>query len=212
MLYAQFNPTTLQMIGSPQNLPVRWTTPEGATISGFSSLPREALYALGWAPVTTEELPDPEAYYFAPSAVWDAESKQFVHFVIARDLAVVLAQCEAAIDNAASDACLRYCSTGVCQEMRYLKKYECAKAWLDTVAAGETPGSVDCFVTLEAEACGVTPLEKAQEIVTVHDEWCALAARIEALRIGGKAKCKACADAESLLAQRDETVAALAGL
>lgn len=211
MLYAQFNPATFQMIGSPQNLPTRWTTPDGATISGFDALPQAALYALNWAPVVYEPLPDSEAYYYRAAATWDAENKQFIYTVLARDLAVVLAGAELAIDEAASAACARHCSTGVCQEMRYLKKHECAVAYLAAVAAGETPGS-NCFVTVEAEACGVTPLEKAQEIVAVHDQWTALAVQIEALRIGGKIKCKACTDAEAMLARRDETIAALGAL
>jgi hypothetical protein len=213
MLYAQFNQATFQMIGSPQNLPARWTTADGATISGFNALPQAALFALGWAPVAYEELPCSEAYYYSVAAAWDAENKQFLYAAIARDLAVVLASAELAIDDAASDACARYASTGACQDMRYLKKYECAVAYLATLAAaGETPGSTVCFVTAEAEACGVSALEKAQEIVAVHDQWTALAVQIEALRIGGKVKCKACTDAESLLAQRDQTVAALGAL
>ncbi len=211
-MYAQFNQATFQMIGSPQNLPARWTTADGATISGFNALPQAALFALGWAPVTYEELPCSEAYYCSVAATWDAENKQFLYAAIARDLAVVLAQVETAIDEAASEACVRYASTGACQDMRYLKKYECAVAYLSAVAAGEEPGTTSCFVTLEAEACGVTALEKAQEIVAVHDAWCALAMNIEALRIGGKVKCKACAEHLALLAQRDETVAALGAL
>lgn len=212
MLYAQFNQATFQMIGSPQNLPARWTTADGATISGFNALPQAALFALGWAPVAYEELPCSEAYYYSVAAAWDADNMQFVYTAIARDLAVVLSQAELVIDDAASEACARYASTGACQDMRYLKKYECAVAYLATLAAGETPGSTVCFVTAEAEACGVSALEKAQEIVAVHDQWTALAVQIEALRIGGKVKCKAAIDATALLAQRDETVAALGAL
>lgn len=212
MKYVQFDAATFQMIGSPQSLPARWTTADGATISGFNALPRAALFALGWAPVVYEEAASAEAYYYGAIAVWDTETLQFVYPAIARDIAVLLALAETAIDDAASAACLRYCSTGACQDMRYLKKYECAVAYLSAVAAGEEPGTTSCFVTLEAEACGVTALEKAQEIVAVHDQWTALAVQIEALRIGGKVKCKACAEHLALLAQRDQTVAALGAL
>ena len=211
MLYAQFNQNTFQMIGSPQNLPPRWTSPDGATINGFTSLPSAALFALGWAPVVYEPLPDTEAYYYSAAATWNAEDKQFVYAAVARDLAVVLVNAEMAIDEAASAACAKYTSTGVAQDMRYLKKYECAVAYLASVAAGSTT-ETDGFVTAEAEACGVTPLKKAQEIVDVHEAWVAIAVQVEALRLGGKVKCKACTDAESLLIQRDETITALEAL
>lgn len=212
MKYAQFDKTTYQMMGLPKDLPARWTTKEGATLNNFGLLSREALYAFGWVPVMYEDIPNSDAYYYSPVAVFDVENKQFVYAVIARDLSILLSQAEAAIDQAASDASAKYISTGVAQEMRYTQKYECAVAYLASVAAGVTPGGAACFVTAEAEACGVTPLEKAQEIVAVYDRWTALAVQIEALRIGGKVKCKACADATELLTQRGATIAALGAL
>lgn len=209
MLYAQLNQDTFQMIGSPQNLPARWTSPDGATIGGFSSLPSAALYALGWAPVIFETLPDAEAYYYSSAASWDAEDKQFVYAAIARDLAVVLANAEAAIDEAASEACARHLSVGNAQDLRYTEKACEIKAYL----VAETPDPTDYPVmAAEAEACGVTLAEKAAEIATIRESWVALCAAIEAARIGGKRACAACTDAVTMLSKRDEAITALGAL
>nr|WP_321466748.1 hypothetical protein [uncultured Desulfobulbus sp.] len=209
MKYAQFNQNTFQMIANPQNLPARWTSPDGATISGFNALPQAALYALGWAPVTFEDLPDAEAYYYSTAASWDTEGKQFVYAAIARDLAVVLAHAETAIDEAASEACGRHLSVGHSQDLRYTEKACEIKAYL----AAETPDPTDYPVMVaEAEACGVTLAEKATEIATIRQSWVALCAAIEAARIGGKRACAACTDAETMLSKRDEAITALEAL
>ncbi len=209
MKYVQFNQDTFQMTGSPQILPSRWTSPDGATITGFNALPQSALHALGWVPVTWETLPDAEAYYSAASATWDAENRQFVYAAIACDLSVVLASCETAIDEAAGDVCSRYLSSGHSQDLRYAEKACEIKAYLiDTEPA---PAKYPVMAA-EAAACGVTLAEKAAEITAVRESWVALCAAIEAARIGGKKACADCTDAEAMLAQRDETVSTLGAL
>lgn len=212
-LYVQYNATTYQMIGSPQTLPSRWTTPEGATIASFASLPDGALLALGWAPVVYEALPDTEAYYASSVASWDADGQRFVYPAVARDLAVVRASAATAIDAAAAEASARHLTVGACQETRYALKYECARDYLAVLAAGETPtASAACFVTAEAEASGLTALEVAQAIVAAGDAWQVVAVRIEAARLGGKRAVAAATDAAAAIAARDTALATLGAL
>lgn len=209
-LYTQFNPNTFQMIDTPALLPARWTTPEGATINSFNALPQAALFALGWVPVVYQELPDAEGYYHALSASWDEQGKRFVYPAVARDLAVLLAQVEIAIDQAASDACARYLSTGVAQDLRYNEKAREIERW-QAAYLPRNPGDYPVMVA-EADACGVTLEEKVAEIAAVRETWVTLCAGVEALRIGGKRACAACTDAATMLTKRDWAVASLRAL
>lgn len=210
MYFTQFNPDTFQMISSVQELPTRWTTPDGATINNFNTLPQAALLALCWAPVVYEPLPSPESHQYSLSAVWNPDSKQFVYAAIPRDLAVLLAQVELAIDQAASDACARYLSTGVAQDLRYNEKAKEIERW-QTAYLPRNPDDYPVMAA-EASACGVTLEEKVAEIATVREAWVALCAGVEALRIGGKRACAACTEAIPMLTRRDEIVDALRAL
>lgn len=207
--YAQYNPDTFQMIGSPASLPTRWTTPEGATINNFDTLPQRALFALGWAPVVYEPLPDSEWYSHRIVASWDEANGQFVYPAIAKDLAVLLVQAKTVIDAAAGDACARHLSIGHAQDLRYAEKACEIKAYL----ADADPDPADYPVMMaEATACGMTLAEKAVEIATARETWVVLCAAIEAARIGGKRACAASEGAAAMLARRDEAVAILEAL
>lgn len=207
MQYAQFNPLTYQMIGAARSLPSRWTTSSGATISNFANLSQAELYSFGWAPVTWVPLPDLDGYYTATTPSWDDEARQFVFAALPKDISALLKVCEAAIDQAASDACARYLSIGVAQDLRYAEKASEIKAYL----AAENPDPADYPVmAAEAAACGATLAEKAAEISLVRNRWVELCAAIESARISGKRACAGCGgSATEILTARDAAIAQL---
>lgn len=209
-LYAQINKETKQMIGSPTLLPNRFTTPEGATVSSFDKLPDAALAGLGWVPVVYADLPSPETHYHSLSPAYEADSSRFVFQAVARDISVLLSEAEKAIDAAAGEACARHVSQGCGQEMRYLEKSKQAKEFAAAYDTEQNPSADDYpVIKKEAERCGVTVIEKAREIIICTNNWIALASEIESLRMGGKVACRASTDTATLVARRDEALAAL---
>lgn len=205
MLYAQVEPLTKQMIGEPRELPARWTTKEGATILNLNQLPIQPLVSLGWLPVLKDDLPS-SAYYHSDIPRYDAEKQSFVFDVLPKDISDLIKLAEDTIDEAASNTCLKYMSTGAGQEMRYLEKTEQAKAFLS--AEDRTP-ELFPMIYLEAESCGMEPEAKAIEILATRAAWTQLAAAIESLRVGGKAACRGMVDTNGIIEKRNEIVADL---
>ncbi|MBM9615302.1 hypothetical protein JWJ90_13540 [Desulfobulbus rhabdoformis] len=207
--WAQLNPDTLQMASKVYpTLPSRWTTPEGATINNFSSLPTVALKALNWVPVMRAVIEDAEAYKYA-LVTYDKGNEYFVYEAVARDSTVLLISCKAAIDQAASATCARHLSQGNSQDLRYAEKASEIKAYL----LDDDPDEADYPVmAAEAAGCGVTLAEKATEIALIRETWVTLCANVEAARIGGKKACAACADAESMIAARNAAIVTLEAL
>lgn len=210
MLYARINKDTKQMVGEAQELPAQYNAGDGVVITGFNRLGDKALAVFGWVPVIFEDNPDPQAYYRESFPVYDPVNDRFIYEVAARDVAQAIAEAEAEIDRAASDACSRHISTGAGQDMRYLEKHAQAGAYMAQLAVGNEVLPDDYpMVKMEAEACGVPIEEKAQEIVGTRAAWMALAANVEALRIGGKKAVRGMASAVDVAAKKREIISAL---
>jgi len=202
--YAQYNRDTLQMIGKPQNLPESFTASTGCVLTGFNKLTDDVLLSLGWVPVIYQDLVNTEAYYWSSIPKWDAENMRFVYEAVATNIDEVQENCELAIDEAASNACARYLSTGTAQELRYQQKA------LELATYQLSGDQADCpVIAAEAERCGVSFEEKLAEITATRNQWVSLCAAVEAERIGGKRACAALSDAIEKLAQRDASIAIL---
>lgn len=211
MKYAQINFDTLQMVSKVYaSLPTRWTTSDGATISQFNLLPQAALYGLGWVPVVYEEIENAETHKYSLSPTYDEENKQFVFEAVAIDIDKLKSEACDAIDQAASDACARYISTGVGQEMRYLQKSDQAAAFVTAYDAGEDPDPEGYpFVKAEAEACGEDCITRARYIVETTEAWITAGTAIESTRMGGKTSVNNATTNDDVIAFRDTTLAAL---
>ena len=204
MLHAQINKETNQMIKVPTKLPSRWITPNGVTINFFNKLSKNILQVFDWLPVIYEELTDGATHNSQP--VFDEINQQFVFEAIPQDINVLIKQSERRIDEAASFACERYISQGIGQEMRYMIKREQAINFL----RNPEPVMADYpMIKREAEETGRTPKEIAQLIFDTACLWIGLAAEIEALRCGGKKKCREAVDVTEIIQYRDAAISAL---
>lgn len=204
MLYARINRETKQMIDNPTSLPQRWITSEGATIAHFNKLSIEVLCAFNWLSVVYEELTDGATHSKNPT--YDEASQRFVFEAIPQDINILIEQSERRIDEVASFACERYISHGTGQECRYMIKREQAINFLRDV---KQPLSEYPMIKREAEETGLTPEQLAQLIVNTAGFWIDLAAEIEALRCGGKKKCREAVDVTEVIQHRDAAISAL---
>ena len=202
MHYAQIEND--QMKNKPTKLSDRWTTQEGATITHFNKLSRKSLRAFGWLPVIYEGLVDGSTHSEKP--VYDKINQRFVFEAISQDIDILLKQSERRIDEAASFASARYISQGVGQECRYMIKREQAINFLRDF---EPILSDYPMIKREAEETDRTPKEIAQLIVDIARLWIDLAAEIEALRCGGKKKCREAAGVTEVIQFRDAAISAL---
>lgn len=202
MLYAQIKEN--QMVSKPTKLPDRWTTPEGATVTHFNKLSKSSLRAFDWLPVVYEELTDGATHSEKP--VYDKTNQQFIFEAIPQDIDILLKQSERRIDEAASFASARYISQGVGQECRYMIK---RKQAINFLCDPEQPLSDYPMIKREAEETGRTPKELAQLIVDTAYLWVNLAAEVEALRCGGKKKCREAIDVTEVIQYRDAAISAL---
>ncbi len=204
MQYAQIDKITNQMKDAPSRLPDRWTTPGGATITHFNKLSKKSLQTFDWLPVIYEELMDGATHSEKP--VYDKTNQQFVFEAIPQDIDILLKESERRIDEAASFASARYISQGVGQECRYIIKREQAINFL----RDSEPDMADYpMVKREADETGRTPRETAQLILDTASLWIELAAEVEALRCGGKKKCRESADVTEVIQHRDAAISAL---
>lgn len=204
MLYAQIDRITNQMINKPVSLPERWTTPEGSTITHFNKLPDQSLRIFNWYPVVYEELVDGATHSLSPK--FDKINYYFIYEAIPQDINILLNQSERRIDEAASFACERYISQGVGQECRYMIKREQAVNFLQDF---EPVLSNYPMVKRESEETDRTPNEIAQLIVDTAEIWINLAAEIEALRCGGKKKCKEAINIAEVIQFRNAAISGL---
>lgn len=92
-----------------------------------------------------------------------------------------VARAKCRIDHFAGIARAQFTTVGHGQEATYLEKAAEAAAVLAGGSADDT-----IFLAAEAEATGVTVEELAQQVDAARKMWTALAARIEAIRIGSK--------------------------
>ena len=204
MLCARIDREIDQIKGKPTKLPDRWTTPEGATITHFNKLSRKSLQAFDWLPVIYEELMDGSTHSEKPT--YDKTNQRFVFEAIPQDISILLKQSERRIDEAASFASARYISQGVGQELRYMIKREQA---INFLCNSEPVLSDYSMIKREAEETGRTPKEIAQLIIDTAYFWIYLAAEIEALRCGGKKKCREAAGVTEVIQFRDAAISAL---
>lgn len=204
MQYAQIDKKTNQMKSIPVKLPARWVTPEGVTINFFNKLPNIVLQALDWLPVIYKELMDGATHSLQPK--YDEINQRFVFEAIPQNIDILLKQSERRINEAASFASVRYISQGVGQEMRYMIKREQAINYLR-----DTEQSLIDYpmIKREAEESNMTPKELAQLIIDTARLWIDLAAEVEALRCGGKKKCREAADVTEIIQHRDAAISAL---
>jgi hypothetical protein len=213
MRYAQINFETRQMQGGPKNLPVIWTTPEGTTLNGFNKLPKDALYGLGWIPAVYEDLMNPETHKHSLIPVYDDTSRSFIYPAVARNIGLLKAEALRAIDQAAGEACAGHISQGVGQEMRYIKKAEQARAFINAYDAGGDPDPLGYpMIEKEAEAVGVPAIDRARLIVDVADMWEIVGSDIEAARMGGKTAVLGASDNAGVITERDNALVALEAL
>ena len=204
MRYARIDKETHQMISSPRILPQRWITPTGVTINHFNKLSRSVLFALTWVPVIYEEL-TPGTVLCSPP-VYDEVNRQLVYEAVPEDFNNLLRESEQRINEAASFACMKYISQGVGQDCRYMVKREQAINYLDDII----PILADYpMIKRESEESGMAPGALAQLIVTTANEWIILGAEIEALRCGGKKKCRNAENNKEMIQYRNEAIAAL---
>ena len=204
MPYAQINKETNQMINKPTKLPERWITPEGVTINFFNKLSKNILQAFDWLPVIYEELMDGATHNSQP--VFDEVCQRFIFEAIPQNIDILLKQSERRIDEAASFASARYISQGVGQECRYMIKREQAINFL----RDPEPDMADYpMIKREADETGQTPKDIAHLIVNTACLWIDLAAEVEALRCGGKKKCREAAGVTEVIQHRDAAISAL---
>lgn len=205
-MYARIDFETNQMQGRQQELPAIWTTPGGATIHGFNKLSQQALFGFGWIPVIYNDLSNMETHKHCSTPVYDEENKTFVYKVEPLSIIHLKTESEKAIDIAASEACARYISQGIGQEMRYLMKQEQAINFI-----ADSMPNMDNYPMLKREAneTGVTPEELAELILETSTLWINLAAEIEALRCGGKKKCRTAKNAVEIIDFGSAAISAL---
>lgn len=204
MQYAQIDRKTDKMASVPAKLPDRWITPEGATITHFNKLSKKSLQAFDWLPVIYEELTDGATHNEKPA--YDKAKQRFVFEAIPQNINILLKQSERRIDEAASFASARYISQGVGQECRYMIKREQA---INFLCNPEPILSDYPMIKREAEETGRTPKEIAQLISNTACLWIELAAEVEALRCGGKKKCREAAGVTEIIQFRDAAISAL---
>ena len=202
MQYAQIK--NGQIITEPAKLPDRWTTSEGATITHFSKLSKQSLQAFRWLPVIYEELTDGATHSLIP--IHDKTNQRFVFEAIPQNIDILLKQSERRIDEAASFACARYISQGIGQECRYMIKREQAINFLHDL---KQPLSDYPMIKREAEETDRTPKETARLIIDTACLWIELAAEIEAMRCGGKKKCRESRDVAEVIQFRNAAISAL---
>lgn len=206
MIYAQINPDNLQMIGTPVELPARFITPSGVTISRFDQLPVDTLKSLNWLPVIYEPKDDNSFYQDPPR--YDAENKQFVYDAIPYDIELLKSDALQRIDQAASEVCVKYISQGVGQDARYFIKYIQAIDYLEDI------DNIDKYLMIkkEAEASEMPYLDMAILIVKTANEWINIASEVEAIRCSSKKKCKETKNNTELVELRDSAISGLEAL
>lgn len=117
------------------------------------------------------------------------------------------AQYKNAIDGLAGQTRLRYITDVPGQEATYLLKAQQAEAY----AVAGFAGTVPAMLAAEAAATNQTPQQVAQIVIATRDVWVnVLNPQIESVRIGGKMKVDAAADAKELAALWVTVTAALA--
>ena len=192
------------MTGRPEKLPERLITPVGATIIRFNKLSKRSLWAFDWLPVIYEELMDGATHSEKP--VYDKINQQFIFEAIPQNIDILLKQSERRIDEAASFASARYISQGVGQEYRYMIKREQAINFLND---SESVMADYPMIKREAEETNMAPVEVAQLISNKANLWIDFAAEVEALRCGGKKKCREAADVTEIIQHRNAAISAL---
>lgn len=126
-----------------------------------------------------------------PRAPHDFEYIDLGSGALALDVAALDAHLHGLVDAEAGAFRCRFITVVPGQEMTYLRKEAEAR---DLLASGAGPWPM---LAATAAALDQPIAELAQEIVKRSDEWTALGAGIEALRLGAKAAVTAAADAET---------------
>ena len=203
-MYAQINRETNLMIGVPKEVPQRWITPDGVTISSFNKLSKVILQAFDWLPVIYEELMDGATHNL--QSVYDKINQQFIFEAIPQDTNILIKQSERRIDEAASFTCEKYISQGVGQDARYLMKYIQAVDYLVDVSS-----NIEKYLMIkrEAELSGMSYLDMANLIIKTANEWINIAAEIEAIRCSTKMKIRKAKDNAEIIRLRNKAIADL---
>lgn len=114
-----------------------------------------------------------------------------------------------AIDTAAGEARLRYITDVPGQSAVYLQKMEQARAFIGLAGLGTPPP----YITAEATATGVTPINAANAIAAVAALWNdQVGPSIEQARIAGKRAVDAAATPAAIDAAQAAALATLQGL
>lgn len=205
MLYAQINPETKQMINTQIELPERWITPDGVTITRFNKLPIDVLKSLGWLPVIYDEIVS-EAYFYQEPPKYDEKNNQFIYEAIPYDIELLRNDALQRIDQTASNTCAKYISQGVGQDARYLMKHIQAVDYLVDV-----PNNIEKYpmIKKEAELSGMSYVDMANLIINTANEWINIAAEIESIRCSTKMKIKKAKDNAEIVRLRDNAITGL---
>lgn len=198
-MYAIYNPEDLRLTRVTKS-PKRLRTAQGLLLDDATTLPVDALKALGVFPVTDPGLPDLSGKRLTGSSVPEQLSSATADVVLlyqvedrtAEELAVDLEQAKAsalrAIDQAAEAARQLFITPGAGQAMAYQHKLEEARALQALLAAQGEPGRA-AYPHLAAEI-GVTGADLAgvaDAVLSRAATWTGASATIEGLRLGAKA-------------------------
>jgi hypothetical protein len=108
------------------------------------------------------------------------------------------------VDQAAGRARSRYISVGPGQEATYMMKAAEADAYVAAGYPADTSGYP--ILTAEAQARGITVSAMANLIRATRDQWAAVAAAVEAIRIGSKLAIDAAGNIGEARSVRDSAV------
>lgn len=149
-----------------------------------------------------EQLSVAEAGLIASVTDWPEVPEIVTRFVAAwepaePDLAVLKADALRRIDVAAENYRLQFLTGGSGQSMAYTQKLDEARAF---VANPEIDPVEIPHVIAEAAATGMTPADKAAQIIATFDAWVLISAGIEARRAAAKLAVEAATTAEAVTA------------
>jgi len=209
-MYSQINKTTNQMLTNPAPLPQRWSTADGSTINDFHLLPQEALFALGWVPVTYAEIGDTQTHEHAKTPTFNEVSKQFEYLAQPKNLDLLKSESVDTIARMIDKIVAPLISNNVGQEMRYLQKLCQAQDFKTAHAAGLSPDpTLYPYILLESQKEGDTPIQRAEHILSVAGTIMNISASIEAIKVHAQRKIREATTHEQVILARDEAITSL---
>lgn len=168
-----------------------WQAVAAKTTAALSSAEREAIVA---------QLSKQEEALIAATVDWPEIPELVTRYIAAwtpaaPDLATLKADALRSIDAAAEEYRLQFLTAGSGQAMAYRQKLDEARAF---VADPEIDPALVPHIIAEASATGMTPADKAAQIIATFDGWVQISAGIEGKRAAAKAAVEAAQTAEEV--------------